>query len=187
MMLMLLEDQVAELVTLVPPCVAVKVSVEPAPVAAMLIVVPELEVTVTVADCPTVTVVVPLAAPDVAVMITPDVVFAMPLINPLLLTLTWVASPLLQLTLLTLPVVPSLKVPVATSCKVWPTCRLGFVGVTVMLLSVGFTKKPRHPASAVINTTVKTASNSEFRLELEIITNPRYPSANGWLVAYCRL
>lgn len=43
---------------------------------------------VTVDDAPTVTVVVPLAVPDVAVMVTPDVVFAMPLIKPVLLTVT---------------------------------------------------------------------------------------------------
>lgn len=87
-MLVLLEDQVAELVTSVPPCVAVKVRVEPVPSVVMLMVVPELEVTVTFEDCPTVTVVVPLAVAEVAVMMTPLVVLAMPLINPLLLTLT---------------------------------------------------------------------------------------------------
>lgn len=150
-------------------------------------VVPSTEVTVTVALCPTVTVVEPLIVPEVAVIVTPLVVSARALTRPVLLTLTWLGTELVQVTLLTLPVVPSLKVPVAVICCVLPICRFGVAGVTVMLLSVGFTKKPRHPASAVINATVKTASNSEFRLELEIITNPRYPSANGWLVAYCRL
>ena len=87
----LLEDQVAEPVTSVPLWVAVKVTIDPAPpFVVMLIVFPEqeLHVTVTVDDCPTVTVTDPLAAPDVAVIVTPVVVFAMPLINPLLLTVT---------------------------------------------------------------------------------------------------
>jgi hypothetical protein len=87
-MFVLLEDQVAELVTSVPPCVAVKVSVEPSPVVPMLIVVPESDVTVIVDDCPTVTVAVPLTVPEVAVMMTPLVVLAIPLIKPLLLTVT---------------------------------------------------------------------------------------------------
>jgi hypothetical protein len=88
----LLEDQVAELVTSVPPWVAVKVMLPP--LAVRLIVwfgeVPEqlVQLTVIADDCPTVTVVDPLAAPDVAVMVIPVVVFAMPLINPLLLTVT---------------------------------------------------------------------------------------------------
>jgi hypothetical protein len=57
-----------------------------------------------------------------------------------------------------------------------------------MLLNVGFTKNPRHPAKAEINTTVETVSNSEFRPEFEIIPKPRdVPSADDWLVAYCRL
>jgi hypothetical protein len=42
-----------------------------------------------------------------------------------------------------------------------------------MLLNVGFTKNPRHPAKAEINTTVETVSNSEFRPEFEIIPKPR--------------
>jgi hypothetical protein len=90
--LVLLEDQVAELVTSVPPWVAVKVMLPP--LTDRLIVwfgeVPEqlVQLTVTVDDCPTVTVVDPLAVPDVAVMVIPVVVFAMPLINPLLLTVT---------------------------------------------------------------------------------------------------
>jgi hypothetical protein len=82
---------VAELLTLVPPWVAVKVTLDPAPPFALrLIVFPEqlLHVTVTVDDCPTVTDVDPPTAPDVAVMVTPVVVFAMPVINPLLLTAT---------------------------------------------------------------------------------------------------
>lgn len=79
---------------------------------------PEFEVMTRVELAPTVTVADPVAVPDVAVMVTPLVVFASPLISPVLLTLTWLADELLQLTLLTLPVVPSLKFPVAVSCWV---------------------------------------------------------------------
>lgn len=85
---------------------------------AKLIEVPSDEVMVTVDDAPTVTVADPLAVPAVAVMVTPEVVFAMPLIKPVVLTVTCVLSLLLQLTLLTLPVVPSLKFPVAANCNV---------------------------------------------------------------------
>jgi hypothetical protein len=58
-----------------------------------------------------------------------------------------------------------------------------------MLLNVGLTKKPRHPANAAISVTVNTASNSEFRRELEIIEKPREPILLRAmrLVAYCRL
>jgi hypothetical protein len=42
-----------------------------------------------------------------------------------------------------------------------------------MLLRVGLTKKPRHPTRAEINTTVAAVTNNAFRLELEIIANPR--------------
>jgi hypothetical protein len=45
--------------------------------------------------------------------------------------------------------------------------------VTVRLLSVGFTKKPRQPESAEISTMVAAVKNSVFRLELEIIAEPR--------------
>ena len=81
----------AELLTLVPPWVAVKVTIDPwPPFVVRLIVFPvqESHDTVTFDDCPTVTVADPLAVPDVAVMVTPVVVLAMPLINPLLLTVT---------------------------------------------------------------------------------------------------
>jgi hypothetical protein len=94
------------------------VNVTEVPLLKMLMVVPEFEVTVIAVDvAPTVTVADPLAVPEVAVIVTPVVVFAMPLTKPLLLTVTCVVSPLLQLTLLTLPVVPSLKFPVAASCR----------------------------------------------------------------------
>ena len=109
----------AELVTSVPFCVAVKFTVVPAPpFEVMLMGFPEFEVMVRVPLAPTVTVADPLAVPEVAVMVTPDVVFAMPLIKPVLLTVTWLLSLLLQVTLLTLPVVPSLKFPVTPSCSV---------------------------------------------------------------------
>ncbi len=171
----LLELQVAELVTSVPPWFALKLTVLPTPpFPDRLTAFPEqeLQVTVTVEDCPTVTVVEPLTVPEVAVMVIPVVVFAMPLISPLLLTVTWVESELLQLSLLTPPVVPSLKFPVATNCKVWPTWRLGVAGVTVRLVSVGFTKKPRHPAQPRINTTVEAVNNNEFRPQLNFIAKP---------------
>jgi hypothetical protein len=185
----LLEVHVAELVTLVPACVAVKVTVVPAPpFAVRLIVFPALDVTAMVDDCPTVTVVDPLTPPEVAVMVTPLVVFARALIRPLLLTLTWLGTELVQVTPLTFPVVPSLKFAVAIICKVLPICRLGVAGVTVRLVRVGFTKKPRQPAKADIKTTVQTVNSSVFRLELEIIAKPReVPSADDWLVAYGRL
>ncbi|HVO63359.1 MAG TPA: hypothetical protein VMT53_20700 [Terriglobales bacterium] len=116
--LVLLELQVAEPVTSVPFWVAVKLT--DVPLLVMLIVVPESEVTVIAddEDCPTVTVVDPLAVPEVAVMVTPLLVFAKALTRPLLLTLTWLAFELVQVMPLTLPVDPSLKFPVALICCV---------------------------------------------------------------------
>jgi hypothetical protein len=49
-----------------------------------------------------------------------------------------------------------------------------------MLLRVGLTKKPRHPISAEINTTVAAVTNNAFRLELEIIASSRtFPQTMG--------
>lgn len=173
----LLEIQVAELVTLFPAWIAVKVTLAPIPpLLDKLIELPELAVTISVEeplvvdDCPTVTVVDPLAPADVAVMVTPLLVFARPLIRPPLLTLTWLGTELVQVTPLAFPVVPSLKFPVAIICKVLPICRLGLAGVTVRLLRVGLTKKPWQPTRAKISMTV--ISNSECRQGLEIIANP---------------
>jgi hypothetical protein len=173
----LLEIQVAELVTLFPLWVAVKVTLAPTPpLLDKLIELPALDVTVSVEvppvvdDCPTVTVVDPLTPPDVAVMVTPLLVFARPLIRPPLLTLTWLGTELVQLTPLTFPVVPSLKFPVAIICKLLPICRLGVGGVTVRLLRVGLTKKPWQPDRVKISMTVM--SNSVCRPGLEIIANP---------------
>jgi hypothetical protein len=103
--------------------VAVKVTGAPAPPLALRLIefLEQLvHVTITVsADGPTVTCVVPLAVPDVAVMVTEEVgVFATPLIKPVLLTVTCNESELVQLTLRTLPVLPSLNCPVATNCIV---------------------------------------------------------------------
>jgi hypothetical protein len=178
MIVVLLEIQVAELVTLFPLCIAVKVTVVPIPpFLDKLIELPALDITVsvddgpTLDDCPTVTVVDPLTAPDVAVMVTPLLVFARALIRPLLLTLTWLGTELAQVTgPPTFPVVPSLKFPVAIICKVLPICRVGLAGVTARLLRVGFTKKPWQPPRAKISTSV--IGNSEFHLELEIIAEP---------------
>lgn len=119
MTLVLLELQVAELVTFDPFWVAVNVTGRP-PLVVMLMVVPESELTVIPLDvAPTVTVADPLAVPDVAVIVTPPLVpvFASAFISPVLLTLTWLSPPP-QVTLLTLPVVPSLKFPVAANCRV---------------------------------------------------------------------
>ena len=169
MIFVLLEVQVAELVTSDPFCVALNEIVDPAPVEAMLIVLPEFEVTVTVELVPTLTVVVPVAVPEVAVTVTALVVSAKPFTNPLLLTLTWVGVALLHVTPLTLPVVPSLKLPVTANCCVPPICRFTVEGATVRLLSVGFTKKPRHPASTEMKITAKTVSHSDLHRKRELM------------------
>jgi hypothetical protein len=177
MIAVLLEIQVAELVTLFPLCIAVKVTLAPIPPSFdKLIELPALDVTISVEeppvveDCPTVTVVDPLTPVDAAVMVTPLLVFARPLIKPLLVTLTWLGTELVQVTPLTFPVVPSLKFPVAIICKVLPICRLGLAGVTVRLLRVGVTKKPWQPTRPKISMTV--IGNSVCRPDLEIIAKP---------------
>ena len=91
------------------------------------------------------------------------------------------------MTLPTLPVVPSLKLPVAVSCKLWPTRRFGFAGVTVIPLSVGFTKKPRQPLRAAINMKVAAVTNSASRLHFGIINIASKTFRDEWLVGYRRL
>lgn len=44
-----------------------------------------------------------------------------------------------------------------------------------MLLSVGFTKKPRQPLRVAINPTVANVNSIAFRLELEIIKSLEKP------------
>jgi len=61
----------------------------------------------------------------------------------------------------TLPVLPSLKVPLATICRVEPTLtkELPLLAPTVMVVSVGFVKNPLQPATSR-NTTVAKANHT---------------------------
>lgn len=126
--------------------------------------VPESEVTLTdeevVQVLPTQTVAVPLTAPvedvSVTVMVTDEAaVIDRALINPVLLTLTaegWELSHAVPLLPVTFCVVPSLKVPVAVNWVVWlRAVNEGLVGVIVMLLRVGSTKKPLQPTANAAN------------------------------------
>ena|SRR5215813_10418596 len=108
--------------------------------------------------------------PLVAVMVTPALpVFAIPLTSPVELTVTWVVSELLQVAeLVRFFVLPSSLVPVAVSCSVPPTCRLGLDGVTVILVSVGFTKKPWQPTQARLVRQSTALSNNNFCFTLNI-------------------
>jgi hypothetical protein len=167
----LLELKDVELVTSVPFKVAVKVMVLLPPKVARLIGDEGVDVMLSVCCvCPTVTVSVPLIVPLVAVMVTPVVpVLAIPLTNPVELTLTWVASELVQVAeLVKFFVLPSSLLPVAVSCSVPPTCKLGLAGVTVMLVSVGFTKNPRQPTQARLMKQRKALNKNNFRFGLNI-------------------
>jgi hypothetical protein len=79
-----------------------------------------------------------------------------------------------QLIFLTLVLtLPSLKVPVAVICSVVPCCTCGLGGLTVSVVKVGFTKKPRQPApKANIRRTVNAARSWSFRFLLRIIKAP---------------
>jgi hypothetical protein len=85
-----------------------------------------------------------------------------------------VGDELVQVTpLVTLLVVPSLFVPVAVICCVVPICKEGVAGVTVMLVRVGFTKKPRHPAKLTLNSTAAEADSNHFPLNFNIPTSQK--------------
>jgi hypothetical protein len=160
-----------ELVTSVPFKVALKVMVVLPPKVARLMGDEGLDVILSVCCvCPTVTVSVPLIVPLVAVMVTPVVlVLAIPFTSPVELTVTWVASELVQVAeLVKFFVLPSSLLPVAVNCRVPPTCRFGLAGVTVMLVSVGLTKNPRQPTQARLTRQRKALSNNHFRFGLNI-------------------
>jgi hypothetical protein len=167
----LFELNEVELVTSVPFKVALKVMVVLPPKVAKLIGDEGLDVILSVCCvCPTVTASVPLTVPLVAVMVTPVVpVVAIPFTNPVELTLTWVASELLQVAeLVTFFVLPSSLLPVAVNCRVPPTCKLGLAGLMVILVSVGFTKNPRQPTQARLIRQRKPLSNNHLRFGLNI-------------------
>lgn len=167
----LLEVKDVEPVTSVPFRVAVKLIVLFPPSEARLIGDEGLEVMLRdCCVCPTVTVSVPLMVPLVAVMVTPVVpVFAIPLTNPVELTVTWVASELVQVAEeVKFFVLPSSLLPVAVNWSVPPTWRLGLEGVTVMLVNVGLTKNPRHPTQARLIRERKAHNNNNFRFGLNI-------------------
>jgi len=102
-------------------------------------------------DCPMVTVTSPDAAPLEVVQSAETVAVAVELVRavtrPVVFTSTTVGSELVQVQEpVRFWVDPSLKVPVAVSCKVCPlACKVGFCGLIEMLLSVGLTKNPLQP------------------------------------------
>jgi hypothetical protein len=49
-----------------------------------------------------------------------------------------------------------------------------------MLLSVGFTQKPRQLDKAAVRITVASVSNRAFRLELKIMLKPRQTFRERW-------
>jgi hypothetical protein len=112
----LLEVKVVELVTSEPFSVAVNVIVAFDPTVVRLIGELGLELSESVCVvCPTVTVSVPDIVPFVAVMVTP-VVFAMPFTSPVELTVTLLASEVVQVEdVVKLLVLPSSLFPVAIS------------------------------------------------------------------------
>jgi hypothetical protein len=140
-------------VTSVPFWSAVNVTADPAPpLPVILMEVPWSQVTVIApVDAPMLTVAVPLIAPDfevfVAVMVAVLVTEVTAVTRPELFTFATVVSELVQAELpVRFWVLPSLNVPVATNCTVWPTvCNEGAEGTIAMLVRVGSTKKPWQP------------------------------------------
>jgi hypothetical protein len=145
----LLVENVVELVTFDPFCVAVKLIAVPPGSMAKLMFVPRDEVTVSV-DAPTVTVALPLKPLYVAVIVTVLVVACSPFTTPELLTVTNVpvVSELSQIAIpVTSFVLPSLKFAIAVRGRVPPIWRLFVEGLTVTELTVGVTKNPVQPAA----------------------------------------
>lgn len=77
--------------------------------------------------------------------------------TPVLLTVAQAVSEEVQLTLpVRFFVLPSLKLPVATSDCVLPFVIVMLEGVTVSEVSCGFTKNPRQPAASINKARTKT-------------------------------
>ena len=112
----------------------------------------------------TVMLAVPVIVPDWAVIVA--VPAATPVTWPELLTVATFPSELVQTTPeVRVFVLPSLNVPVALICCVDPTGRVKPVGPTVTVVSVGFTKKPRHPrVKAKVASAVKAPARRSFCL-----------------------
>ena len=125
---------------------------------------------------PVFTVIVELAVtvPEVAVMVAVPGGFEMAdaaVTRPPVLTVATAEADVLQVAVpVRLLVLPSSKVPVAVSCWVCPWMSDTEVGATVSEVSVGFTKKPRHPvARANIKRVANAAKSRSFRIEPGII------------------
>src|ERR1700736_3292069 len=107
---------------------------------------------------------VPVMVPDWAVIVA--VPAATPVTLPEPLILATFPSELVHTTPeVRVFVLPSLYVPVAVICCVEPTGRLKPVGLTVTVVSVGFTKKPRQPRlNAKIASAAKVPARRRFCL-----------------------
>jgi hypothetical protein len=108
----------------------------------------------------TVTVVVELTVPEAAVMVA--VPGTTPVTRPVLLIVATLEFEVDQVTVDVIgPVLPSLKVPVATICCVVPAAIEGVDGVMVIPVSTGSTKNPLQPAT-ISKTTVAKVTNSKL-------------------------
>lgn len=122
----------------------------------------------------TVIVDVAVTVPEVAVMVAVPGGFEMvaaAVTRPPVLTVATAEADVLQVALpVRLLVLPSSKVPVAVNCWVCPWISDTEVGATVSEVSVGFTKKPRHPdARANIKRVANAAKSRSFRMEPGIL------------------
>jgi hypothetical protein len=117
----------------------------------------------------TVTLVDPLTVAEVAVMVAVPAVT--PVTSPEVLTVATFCAELVQKTLVKgLLVLLSVKVPVAVICNPLPSWMDGVGGETVMLVSVGSTKKPRQPTAPPREKRVVNATSSwSFRKLLSIV------------------
>lgn len=128
----------------------------------MLLMVP-LVVSVTVMDLRAEVVTVMVVDPEIdGVLMEVAVMVALPALTavarPPALMVAMVASEDDQVAL-TLAVLPSSLTPLAVNCCVLPTAMVGVLGVTVIEVSTGPVKKPRHEGSSamtVVSPAVKT-------------------------------
>jgi hypothetical protein len=130
----------------------------------------------------TVAVVVALAVPDAAVIV--DVPAETPVSKPPVLTVATAGVSLDQQTVVPVQLVPPvsvsafplLSVPAAVNCAVSPMLTLGSGGSIVILVTVGFTKKPLQatPRPATNNTAKEAAKRTLFFGDDIIDQNPYY-------------
>ena len=165
------EFQVVELVTIWPLLVAVNCT---EPVDRFSVAFVGLMTNVLLL-LPTVRVEEPLTVPSVAVMVALPALT--PFATPVAETVAIVLAEVVQVTLWSEAVVPSLLTPLAVNCAVAPILTEAFCGATLIVVRLGLTKNPRHeiPPTATSTATASSGSIPLFRISQDSM--PRWANS----------